>query len=344
VQGTDALRRGTWKWTALVVAIGVALVAAAPASAQVVEGQQADPAGDQMITAPGAASALDLSGAAVRYDSSAGEVRITYRGAIRVAAHSRTTYDGVISQTSSPSGCAVVARGDVTFSGDTFDSSGGGDPRGTALLDVKDIGPLDGAVLLPSDGSVVFVFSSPLLQNLDFRCASALHAHWLDANPSLASADEVAPFNLAAVTGPEVGTAATGGAGSTSAADSAVATGGPAPAPGRSLRTAIVVVGGLTARVGPAHGGLRGLLGRGLAIPVDCSARCGVRGRMVSAGAVVARGSVVRLRGGRAVLRLRVDRSARWSLVHRASAPVTIAVTVSGDGMARTSVHPLLLR
>ena len=208
---------------------------------------------------------------------------------------------------------------------------------------MKDIGPVDGVVLLPSDGSVVFVFSSPLLQNLDFRCASALRAQWLDANPSLESADEVAPFNLPPP-GPEVGTAADG-AGSTSPADSAVATGGPAPAPGRSLRTAIVVVGGLTARVGPAHGGLRGLLGRGLAIPVDCSARCEVRGRMVSAGAVVARGSVARLRGGRAVLRLRVDRRARWSLVHRASAPVRIAVTVSdGGGMARTSAHPLLLR
>jgi hypothetical protein len=342
VQGTDALRRGTWEWIALAGAIGLGLVAAAPASAQVVEGQQADPAGDQVITAPGAATALDLSGAAVRYDSSAGEVRITYRGTITVASHSRTTYDGVISQTSSASGCSVVARGDATFSGDTFDSSGGGNPRGTALLDVKDIGSIDGLVLLPLDGSVVFAFSSPLLQNLDYRCASALRAQWMDANPFM-SADEVAPFDLSAVPGPAAGP---GVASSRTAADSAVATGGPAPAPRRSLRPVTVVVsGGLTARVGPAQGGLLGLLGRGLVIPVDCSAGCEVRGRMFSAGALVAQASVTRPRGGRAVLRLRVDRGARWSLVHRASAPVTIAVTVSGgDGAGRTSVHRLLLR
>ena len=38
MKGTEARQRGTWKWTARVVAIAVALVAAAPAGAQVLEG------------------------------------------------------------------------------------------------------------------------------------------------------------------------------------------------------------------------------------------------------------------------------------------------------------------
>jgi hypothetical protein len=332
-------------WTALAVSIGLALAAAAPASAQIVAGQRADPAGDEVVTPPGAHAGLDLSGAAVRYDSASGELRITYRGTITVASHSGTFYGGVVSQTSSPdAGCGVAVAGDATFSGRTFTASGGGSPEGITLLEVKDVASIDGVVEFPSDGSIVFVFASPLLRNLDYRCAGALHARWIDST-SATTDDEVAPFCVVAgcfdppPVGPVAGI-------STSEADSAVATGGPAPVAGSALPPDTVFVSaGLTARVAAALGGLRGLLGRGLTIPVNCSAGCEVRARVTSQGIVVARGSAVRLRGGVARLRLSVDGSARWSLAHQTAARVTIAVTiVDGSGADRTLVRRSLLR
>jgi hypothetical protein len=346
VQGTDARRWGPRASTALVVSIGLALAAAAPASAQIVAGQRADPSGDEVVTPAGAHAGLDLSGASVRYDSASGEVRITYRGTITVGSHSRTTYDGVIAQTSSPvTGCSAAVAGDATFSGSTFDSSGGGDPRGTARLDVMGTGPIDGVVLLPSDGSVVFVFGSPQLQNLGYRCASALLAQWMDST-NAASADEVAPFDLPVVPEPGPGGAGGGVTSAANEADSAVATGGPGPATatGHGPDT-VFVSAGLTARVAPALGGLRGLLGRGLTVPVTCSARCDVRARVTARGIVVARGSVARLHAGVARLRLRASPGARWRLAHRAATRLTMSVTVSdGAGAARTLVRWLLLR
>ena len=200
-------------------------------------GQRADPAGDQVVAPAGAPSGLDLSGASVRYDSAAGELRITYRGTITVASHSRTAYDGVIAQTSSSGGCGATAAGDATFSGSTLDASGGGDPRGTAHLDLATGGAIDGVVQFPADGSVVFAFASPLLQNRAYRCASALRAQWMNSNP-FTSVDEVAPFDLAVVPDPGTAGAGAGAASTTNEAVSAVATGGPrerepAPPPAR---------------------------------------------------------------------------------------------------------------
>lgn len=345
VQGTAAHRWGPRGWTALVLSIGLALAAAAPASAEVVAGQRADAAGDEVVTPSGAHPGLDLSGASVRYDSASGEVRITYRGTITIGSHSRTTYDGVIARTSSPiTGCSAAVAGDATFSGSTFDSSGGGEPRGTARLDVIGTGPIDGVVLLPSDGSVVFVFGSPQLRNLSYRCASALRARWIDSTKA-ASADEVAPFDLPVV--PEPGPALPGGGVPSTAneADSAVATGGPATATASAPGPETVFVSaGLTARVAAARGGLRGLLGRGLTVPVTCSAGCEVRARLTAGGIVVARGAVARRHAGAARLRLRVDAGARRRLAHRASARLTMSLTVSdGDGAGRTLVRRLLL-
>jgi hypothetical protein len=345
VQGTDARRWAPRGWTALVVSLGLALAAAAPASAQVAEGRQADPAGDQVVTPAGAHAGLDLAGASVRYDSGAGELRLTYRGTITVGSHSRTTYDGVISQTSSPgAGCTVAAAGDATFSGSTFDSSGGGNPRGTGRLEVAGSGPVDGVVLLPPDGSVVFVFRSPIIQNLGYRCAGALHAMWMDATNATAD-DQVAPFCVVAgcFDTPSVVPVATT---STSEADSAVATGGAAAATGSRARPDTLFVSrGLTARVASVRGGLDGLLGRGLTIPVTCSSGCWVHARVSAGGIVVGRGSITCAGAGVASLRLRVDGDARWSLAHRTSARVTVALTVSdGDGAHRTLVRRLLLR
>jgi hypothetical protein len=345
VQGSVARRRGPRAWTALVVSIFLGLAAAAPASAQVVAGQRADPAGDQVTTPSGAPSGLDLSGAAVRYDSSAGELRITYRGTITVASHSRTTYDGVISQTSSPgAACGAAVAGDATFSGSTQDPSGG-NPEGTAHLDLTAAGPIDGVVLFPSDGSVVFAFSSPLLGNLGYRCASALHAQWTNSNP-FTSVDEVAPFDLAVVPDPGIAGAGPGPASATNEAASAVATGGPAPATASPLPPDTVFVSaGLTARVAATPGGLRGLLGRGLAVRVACSAGCEVRARVTTEGVVVARGSVTRRHGGLASLRLRIGDGARWRLAHRTAARVTIALTIAdAAGANRTLLRRSLLR
>ena len=107
----------------------------------------------------------------------------------------------------------------------------------------------------------------------------------------------------------------------------------------------VFVSAGLTARVAAALGGLRGLLGRGLTVPVTCSAGCEVRARLTAGGIVIARGAVARRHAGAARLRLRVDAGARRRLAHRASARLTMSLTVSdGDGADRTLVRRLLLR
>ena len=104
-------------------------------------------------------------------------------------------------------------------------------------------------MLFPSDGSVVFAFSSPLLRNLGYRCASALHAQWTTSNP-FTSVDQVAPFDLAVVPDPGTAGAGPGPASATNEAASAVATGGPASATASPLPPDTVFVSaGLTARV-----------------------------------------------------------------------------------------------
>jgi hypothetical protein len=70
-----------------------------------------------------------------------------------------------------------------------------------------------------------------------------------------------------------------------------------------------------------------------------------VRARVTTRGIVVARGSVARVDGGVARLRLRADAGARLRLAHRTAARLTMSLTVSdGDGAGRTLVRWLLLR